>query len=166
MTNSLLPMGDWSAPSEFPLNADDRLYWSEIYLDAMRNRITLTIKTPIVAHTSELTFSSSVLTLASSGMSMEYGATLLLAYSSFPLFLCWHSVLQPFTHGFPCADIHNLLSPDLLHQLIKGVFKDHLVERVNEYLHITHGEARAQEIIQDIDRRLVDFVWFRLIASL
>jgi hypothetical protein len=65
--------------------------------------------------------------------------------------------LQPFTHGFPRADIHTLLSPDLLHQLIKGTFKDHLVEWVNEYLLITHGEARAQEIIQDIDRRLVDF---------
>ena len=51
-----------------------------------------------------------------------------------------------------------LLSPDLLDQLIKGTFKDHLVEWVNEYLHITHGEARALEIIQDIDRRCVDSV--------
>ncbi|KAF8881514.1 hypothetical protein CPB84DRAFT_1817258 [Gymnopilus junonius] len=35
--------------------------------------------------------------------------------------------IMPFTHGFPRADIHELLSPDLLHQIIKGTFKDHLV---------------------------------------
>lgn len=60
---------------------------------------------------------------------------------------------QPFTRGFPRADIHELLAPDLLHQLIKGTFKDHLVEWVAEYLHITHGEAMALEIIEDIDHR-------------
>ncbi|KAJ7907795.1 hypothetical protein B0H13DRAFT_2332007 [Mycena leptocephala] len=51
-------------------------------------------------------------------------------------------------------DIHELLSPDLLHQVIKGTFKDHLVEWVIEYLHATHGEARALEIIADIDHRV------------
>ncbi|KAJ7038606.1 hypothetical protein C8F04DRAFT_951033, partial [Mycena alexandri] len=43
------------------------------------------------------------------------------------------SDIVPFTDGFPRADIHELLSVDLLHQLIKGTFKDHL---------------------QDIDRRI------------
>lgn len=66
------------------------------------------------------------------------------------------TVFQPFTHGFPRTDIHTLLSPDLLHQLIKGTFKDHLVTWVNEYLYKTHGDARALEIIQDIDRRCVE----------
>ena len=58
-------------------------------------------------------------------------------------------------HGFPRADIHKLLLPDLLHQLIKGTFKDQLVEWVNQYLHITYGESHALAIIEDIDRRYV-----------
>jgi hypothetical protein len=58
---------------------------------------------------------------------------------------------QPFTHSFPHANIHELLAPDLLHQLIKGVFKDHLVEWVLGYLHRTHGTKCALEIIEDID---------------
>ncbi|KAG1838891.1 hypothetical protein F4604DRAFT_1885392 [Suillus subluteus] len=36
--------------------------------------------------------------------------------------------LIPFTNDFPRADIHELLSPDILHQIIKGTFKDHLVD--------------------------------------
>ncbi|KAF8200520.1 hypothetical protein K438DRAFT_1822115 [Mycena galopus ATCC 62051] len=60
----------------------------------------------------------------------------------------------PFTRHFPRADIHEMLSPDLLHQVIKGTFKDHLVEWVNQYLHTTYGEARALEIIADIDHRI------------
>ncbi|KAJ6506530.1 hypothetical protein C8R45DRAFT_508629 [Mycena sanguinolenta] len=64
------------------------------------------------------------------------------------------SDVVPFTAGFPRADIHELLSCDLLHQVIKGTFKDHIVTWVNEYLHLTHGEKRALEIIQDIDRRI------------
>ncbi|KAF9538821.1 hypothetical protein CPC08DRAFT_738828 [Agrocybe pediades] len=59
----------------------------------------------------------------------------------------------PFTHGFPRADIYTMLSPDLLHQLIKGTFKDHLVTWVNEYLYMKHTKSRADEIIKDIDHR-------------
>jgi hypothetical protein len=61
--------------------------------------------------------------------------------------------LQPFTSDFPRADIHELLSPDLLHQVIKGTFKDHFVMWVNEYLVEVHGEAQGLEIIADIDHR-------------
>ncbi|KAF8176827.1 hypothetical protein K438DRAFT_1978871 [Mycena galopus ATCC 62051] len=64
------------------------------------------------------------------------------------------SDIVPFTNEFLHADIHELLSVDLLHQLIKGTFKDHLVTWVNEYLHLTYGEKRALEIIQDIDHRI------------
>ncbi|PIL30262.1 hypothetical protein GSI_07440 [Ganoderma sinense ZZ0214-1] len=60
----------------------------------------------------------------------------------------------PFTTGFPRADIHELLSGDLLHQLIKGTFKDHLVSWVGEYLTMTHGEARGKELLDEIDRWL------------
>ncbi|KAH9953256.1 hypothetical protein BJV74DRAFT_800283 [Russula compacta] len=65
-----------------------------------------------------------------------------------------HSDIVPFTEHFLRANIHELLLPDLLHQVIKGTFKDHIVTWVNEYLHIVHGEARGNEIIDDIDRRI------------
>ncbi|KAI0711740.1 hypothetical protein C8Q76DRAFT_769461 [Earliella scabrosa] len=63
--------------------------------------------------------------------------------------------VTPFTAHFPRADIHELLTPDLLHQLIKGTFKDHLVAWVNEYIKLTAPtEAEAVRIIDEIDRRL------------
>ncbi|KAI0691935.1 hypothetical protein BC835DRAFT_1534514 [Cytidiella melzeri] len=61
---------------------------------------------------------------------------------------------KPFTNDFPRADIHELLSPDLLHQIIKGTFKDHLVTWVGQYLELTHGKAQANIIMDDIDRRI------------
>ncbi|KAJ7189371.1 hypothetical protein GGX14DRAFT_538195 [Mycena pura] len=60
----------------------------------------------------------------------------------------------PFTWGFPRADIYELLSPDLLHQVIKGTFKDHLVTWVGEYLELVHGKSEAAKIMADIDRRI------------
>jgi Plavaka transposase len=66
-------------------------------------------------------------------------------------------LLQPFTYHFPRADIYELLAPDLLHQLIKGAFKDHLVAWVEQYLETMHGSSRAQEIMDDIDKRCVAF---------
>jgi hypothetical protein len=61
---------------------------------------------------------------------------------------------QPFTLNFPRADIHELLSPDLLHQLIKGTFNDHLVEWVAQWAELhTGSEAQAQKILDELDRR-------------
>lgn len=69
-------------------------------------------------------------------------------------------IWQPFTAGFPRADIHELLSPDLLHQVIKGTFKDHIVAWVTEYLILTHGETEGNRIIDDIDHRCAQFFIF------
>lgn len=60
---------------------------------------------------------------------------------------------QPFTNNFERADIHELLAPDLLHQLIKGTFKDHLVTWVEEYIYANHRRTTANRIMDEIDRR-------------
>ena len=94
----------------------------------------------------------------------EYGVRSdVVVCSFFPSKRCLILCPQPFTAGFPRADIHELLSCNLLHQVIKGMFKDHIVTWVNEYLHLTHGEKRALEIIQDIDRR---YLWPLLVILL
>ncbi|KAE9389658.1 hypothetical protein BT96DRAFT_959979 [Gymnopus androsaceus JB14] len=59
----------------------------------------------------------------------------------------------PFTASFPRADIHQLILLDLLHQLVKGTFKDHLVNWVFEYLDLTYLKREADERKADIDRR-------------
>jgi hypothetical protein len=62
------------------------------------------------------------------------------------------------------------MAPDLLHQVIKGTFKDHLVEWVMEYLWVEHGETKALEIIADIDRRCVQSTnytyYFQLLTAM
>ena len=64
-------------------------------------------------------------------------------------------VPQPFTMRFPRADIHELLTCHLLHQVIKGTFKDHLVEWVKDYLKKAHGPSKGNAILDEIDRRYV-----------
>ncbi|KAJ6521383.1 hypothetical protein DFH09DRAFT_1251126 [Mycena vulgaris] len=44
-----------------------------------------------------------------------------------------------------------MLSSNLLHQIIKGSFKDHLVTWVGEYLYIEHSKAQADAIMDEID---------------
>ncbi|KAF8268153.1 hypothetical protein EI94DRAFT_1786067 [Lactarius quietus] len=62
--------------------------------------------------------------------------------------------LFPFTMAFPRADIHELLAPDLLHQVIKGTFKDYVVTWVEKYILQTYPKAQAEQILADIDRRI------------
>ncbi|KAF8259080.1 hypothetical protein EI94DRAFT_1774021 [Lactarius quietus] len=60
----------------------------------------------------------------------------------------------PFTYNFPHADIHKLISPDLLHQVIKGIFKDHLVAWVGVYLERIHGKALSYKVSYNLLLRI------------
>ena len=60
---------------------------------------------------------------------------------------------QPFTFEFPRADIHEIIAPDILHQVVKGTFKDHLVTWVEDFLVLKYGKNNVNVILDDIDRR-------------
>jgi hypothetical protein len=77
-------------------------------------------------------------------------------YSCCPFLTIQYS--QPFTSDFPRGDIYEMISPDLLHQLIKGTFKDHLVRWICEYFVIEYGERQAGMILDDIDRRYLHHI--------
>ncbi|KAH9008916.1 hypothetical protein EDB83DRAFT_2531421 [Lactarius deliciosus] len=61
--------------------------------------------------------------------------------------------VNPFTDGFPRADIYELLSLDLLHQL-KGAFRDHLVTWVSDWVKAEYPAKEANRIFDDVDRRI------------
>ncbi|KAF8833748.1 hypothetical protein BDN67DRAFT_992789 [Paxillus ammoniavirescens] len=68
----------------------------------------------------------------------------------FPLGILWDewgidANTVPFTDDFPRADIRQLIAPDILHQLVKGKLKDHLVQWVGKYLELEYGKAGAKE---------------------
>ncbi|KAI6006244.1 hypothetical protein F5J12DRAFT_905734 [Pisolithus orientalis] len=57
----------------------------------------------------------------------------------------WYGIdgdIVPFTSMFLHVNIQRMLSPDILHQLIKGGFKDHLVDWVERYLIHIHGKGQ------------------------
>ncbi|KZP08510.1 hypothetical protein FIBSPDRAFT_901232 [Athelia psychrophila] len=71
----------------------------------------------------------------------------------------WHKFgiigdIAPFTSDFPRADINELISPDILHQLIKGAFKDHLITWIEELVRAIHPPKEANEILDEIDYRI------------
>ncbi|KIK91279.1 hypothetical protein PAXRUDRAFT_121467, partial [Paxillus rubicundulus Ve08.2h10] len=58
-----------------------------------------------------------------------------------------------FTSSFPHANIHEFIAPYILHQVIKGTFKDHLVAWVEAFLKKDlQNEYRFTEVLADIDR--------------
>ena len=61
-------------------------------------------------------------------------------------------IYQPFTASFPRANIHELIAPDILHQIIKGTFKDHIVSWVERYIEQMY-EENAPAILAESDRR-------------
>jgi Plavaka transposase len=72
---------------------------------------------------------------------------------------------QPFTHGFPHADIHELITPNILHQLIKGTFKDHLVTWVEEYLVLTHGKTMHSGLFKTLTEGVLDLLMRVILLS-
>ena len=54
---------------------------------------------------------------------------------------------------FPRADIYEMIMPNLLHQVIKGAFKDHIITWVQQWLIQAHSETQANKILKDIDHR-------------
>jgi hypothetical protein len=62
---------------------------------------------------------------------------------------------KPFTSNFPQADIYKVITPNILHQVIKGTFKDHLVTWVEEYLILVHSKMQAAVVLDDINCRYV-----------
>ncbi|KAF9489508.1 hypothetical protein BDN71DRAFT_1435331 [Pleurotus eryngii] len=59
--------------------------------------------------------------------------------------------LVPFTLAFSHANIYEMLSMGLLHQVIKGIFKDHLVEWVVDYINAENSKPDTAQILADID---------------
>ena len=65
--------------------------------------------------------------------------------------------LQPFTSDFPRANIHQMICQDLLHQVIKGMFKDHLITWVVNYIQCSNSDGGASHLLNELDHWWVVF---------
>ncbi|KAI5986581.1 hypothetical protein EDC04DRAFT_2873516 [Pisolithus marmoratus] len=74
-------------------------------------------------------------------------------YPEQALLACIQKYGIPFTASFPHANIHELIAPDILHQIIKGTFKDHLVSWVETYLKKYYKNDFAA-VLADIDHHI------------
>ncbi|KAI6162888.1 hypothetical protein EDD17DRAFT_1776423 [Pisolithus thermaeus] len=82
----------------------------------------------------------------------EYTQLLMDSFASHVLWQKYGIVddILPFTTSFPCENIHELIAPDILHQIIKGIFKDHLVSWAETYLK-KHYKNDFAAVLADID---------------
>ena len=44
-----------------------------------------------------------------------------------------------------------MISQDLLHQVIKGTFKDHLVTWIVDYIQCVNSEGEARHLLDELD---------------
>lgn len=65
--------------------------------------------------------------------------------------------LQPFTSYFPRANIHQMICQDLLHQVIKGMFKDHLITWVVDYIQCSNSDGDTSRLLNELDHQWVVF---------
>jgi len=80
--------------------------------------------------------------------------------SSLPSAFDWDAQsLEAFTKDIPRADIHELILPDILHQVVKGTFKDHIVDWIQAYIGKVNLENCAQEVLDDIDKQWGKHLW-------
>ena len=52
--------------------------------------------------------------------------------------------IQLFTEDFPHANIYKLISANILYQVIKGAFKDHLVIWIQEWIEADKGKKEVK----------------------